>query len=755
MLSFAPPIRLIARYPVFADHQDSGLFHVLPAAPVLALREGAPDFGLMRYLGDGPNGEVLAGGFLSLVTELTVPVQAQADIARRLADELKHPVRLSVPLFDDGAVELTLLGNGAPFEVEILGSNRPSMAGTNTAAFQVALNANAAAFIEASIGDPTLPALIVYRMALSGVQPAYSVKVSGDLSRLEAELESRFRANVYFARSDIAAQTRDALAAAGVTVDTVVMDDNAAQDAAEAERTVLDWLTETFFDAAYGAKPQAQPGVVDSIAGSVSDLVDSLMPGASFKLKTRRESDIRQMDAVLNRTTVRRRDLVFQATLGAELYALRMDEDGTERPGWPVLRDRMVGGVNISAIPRREVRIGAMNRFASDGLAAIEVEIALPDPATGADTHPASFILHDAAARPLYAVNLLDAPAALLTEPYRYRLRCHFDPASPFGQRAAETGPWVESRAAELIVDPRVDGPYRLRAPVIGLAPGFPFAQFPQVSVDLRRVEGTEETQRDTAILSAEHPETTWTFRGHGEARSAFQYRLQFERPVAQGGPVTTDWQTETGLRVTLPDPLPHRRRASFFVALPWAEVQMAFLEIRYDDPAHGLRIDERVNLSADAPLVERDYAIADPAINVLAYRLTALILGRGFVQGDWRETTDTTIALGRELVEMRALRFRALGLPLAQHRLSELQIRAEALGADGTLRHQHRISIPADQSGTDLGIWTFPRFAPEVAKLRIKADWRDRNGFPDGGPWTDWDRDLVLIRVPQMTFQA
>ncbi len=764
MLSFAPPIRLIAGHPVFADHQDGGLFHVLPAAPMLAERaDGAPDFGLMRYLGDGPGGEALAGGFLSLATVLAVPAAAQAEITARLTAELGRPVRLSLPLFDDGQVELTLLGSGtaagSPFEVEVLGSARPSMAGENTASFQVALNANASAFVEASIGDPTLPALIVYRMALSGLQPAYRVRVSGDLARLERELDSRFRANVYYVRADIAAQTRDALGNAGIQVDTVIMDGEAASDAAAAEQAVLDWLTETFFDAAYGAQPPAPApaaGVVDSIAGSVMDLVDTLMPGASFKLKTRRESDIRQMDAVLNRTTVRRRDLVFQSALGHELYARRVDEDGVERPGWPALRDRMIGGVNIKAIPRREVRIGAMDRFASDGLSAVEVEIALPDPAgAGPDLHPAGFIFRDGAARQLYAVNLLDAPPALLTEAYRYRLRCHFDPASPFGQRPPETGPWIEGRAAELIVDPRVDGPYRLRAPVIGLAPGFPFAQFAQVSVDLRRMEGEVEAQRDSALLSAEKPETTWTFRGHGADPEQFQYRLQFERPVAQGGPVVTDWRREAGLRVTLPDPLPHRRRATFFVSLPWAEVQMAFLEIRYDDPAHGLRIDERVNLSAEAPLVERDYAIADPAVAAITYRLTALIAGRGFVQGDWRETLDTTIAVGRELVEMRAVRFRAVGLPLAQHRLSELQIRAEALGADGGLRHQHRITVPGDQSGTDLGTWTFPRFAPEVARLRIKADWRDRNGFPNGGAWTDWDRDLVLIRVPQMTFQA
>ncbi|MDQ1899312.1 hypothetical protein RAH32_02485 [Paracoccus sp. WLY502] len=764
MLSFAPPIRLIEGHPVFADHGDPGLFHVLPAAPLLAdAPDGGPAFGLMRYLGDGAGGAALAGGFLSLTTELPVPQAAQDRIAQRLSDELGRAVRLSLPLFDDGQVELTLLGQtqggaatpGTPFEVTVLGSTRPSMAGVNTASFQVALNATAAAFIEAGVGDPTLPALVVYRMALSGLHPAYRVKVSGDLSRLEQELDARFRANVWYVRADIAAQTRDALSTAGVRVDTVIMDGQATDDAAAAERAVLDWITETYFDPAYGTTPPPAPTLVDSLAGTVTDLFDTLMPGASFKLKTRRENDVRQIDAVLNRTTVRRRDLVFQATLGHELHALRVDQDGNERPGWPALRDRLIGGVNIASIPRREVSVGVMDRFASDGLFAVEVDLALPDPDGGGDLHPETFIFHDAADRQLYAVNLLDAASGLLTDPYRYRLRCHYDPASDFGQRPSETGPWIEGRAGELIVDPRVDGPYRLRQPVIGVAPGFPFAQFPQVTVDLRRMEGTEETQRAMLALTADRPEAEWTFRGHGADPQDFEYRLQFERPMAQGGPVALDWRREPGLRVTLPDPLPHRRRATFFATLPWSEVTIAFLEIRYDDPANGLRIDERINLSPDQPLIERDYAIADPQVAALTYRLTALMTGRGVVQGDWRETTDTTIAIGRELVEMRAVRFRALGLPLSLHRLAELRIEAQALGSDGTLHHQHRIAVAGDQTGTDLGTWTFPRFAPEVARLRIKADWRDTNGFPNGSPWTDWPRDLVLIRVPQMTFQA
>ncbi|UXU76509.1 MULTISPECIES: hypothetical protein [unclassified Paracoccus (in: a-proteobacteria)] len=766
MLSFAPPIRLIAGHPVLADHDRADLFHVLPAAPALALAaNGDPAFGLMRYLGDDAGGAALAGGFLSLATELTVPDGVQALIRQQLADQIGRVVQLSQPLFDDGQVELVLLGqasgadpgsNPGPFQVDVLGSARPAMAGRNAASFQVALNHTAAAFIEAAVGDPTLPALVIYRMALTGLQPGYRIQVNGDLSRLQDELDARFRANVYYLRADIARETRLAMAAAGVRVDTVVMDETAQDDAAAAERALLDWITDSFFDPQPVPPAPAGPaaGLVDGLLGGVAELFDTLMPGASFKLKSRRTEDLRQVHAVLQRTLARRRDLVFQATLGAELNARRIDETGVERADWPSLRDRLIGGVNIAAIPRREIRLGIMDRFASDGLAAVELDIALSAPDAAVPLHPRTVVFHDANQQHLYAVNLLDQPARLLTDPYHYRLRCHYDPASAFGPRPTEEGPWTQGRAGELIVDPRVDGPYRLRAPLLAVTPGFPFAQFPQVSIDLRRVEDGVETQRGALLLRADTPEARWIFRGHGAQPERFQFRTRFERPMPEGGPVISDWQDETGLRITLPDPLPHRRRATFFVSLPWAEVGLAFLEIRYDDDANGLHIDERVTLSSDQPVVDRDYAVADPALDRLQFRLTALILGRGFVQGDWRETTDTTIVLGRELVEMRAVRLRVLGLPLAAHGLAQLRLSAEAIGPGAVSLHPHSVLVDADRTDGDLGVWSFPRFVPPVSGLRVRADWRNADGFPDSTGWQGLDRDLALFRVPQMRFQ-
>ncbi|MFT4150795.1 MAG: hypothetical protein QM656_11425 [Paracoccaceae bacterium] len=755
MLSFAPPLRIIAGHPVFSDHLDPALFHVLPDRPRLGDGAvGLPDFHLTRFLGDGAGGQVLAGGFLSLGTRLAIPADHMTAIRDRIEDETGRPARLTPALFDEGRVELVLLGQGAdtrsPFGVTVLGSGMPSMAGTNTATFQVQLDHPAAAFVEACIGDPVLPALVIYRMALTGVEPAYSIRIDADWSAVKHQIDSRFRANVYYARADVQTGLREAAQAAGLRVQSVVMDQGSAPDAAAAEKAMLDWITGSFFDPAHGADPPAPGGgLVEQIAGSMGDLIETLMPGASFRLKEVREEDLRRMAATLDRSTARRRDLAFQATLGAELHDLRIDDRGQERPDWPATRDRLVTGVNIAGLARREVQVGVTDRFASDGLSAVEIDLRLVDPATGAGRNERTLAFHDAADREIWAVNLLGEDPALLTLPYDYRLRVHFDPASPFGALPATEGPWAQGRAPELVADPRIDGPYRLCAPVIGVMPGFPFAQFPQVLLDLRK--GADQSAM--LALTAETPEIRWTFRGTGAGAAEFDWRVTYDRPAAQGGPVVRDWETTAATRLTLPDPLPDRRQATFFADLPWPEVMTATLEVRMDDPARGRILDERIPLTADAPLIGRDYAVPAGSTAPLMFRLAALVRGRGLVQGDWRETGDTIIPLGRDLFEMRAIRFRVLGLPLAGHRLSQLSISAEALAPDGARLHDFRAERRAADTAGDLGIWSFPRFAPAVARLRLRADWRDPDGFPGDTGWIDWTRDLALFRLPQREF--
>lgn len=766
MLSFASPLTIVGGYPVFADTENSDLFHVAPRAPRLTLdANGDPAFALSRYLGDDADGGALVGGFLSLQTELAVPDEDRAAIALHMAETLGREVRLSSAMFDDGRVELVLLGQSpdggeSPFEVDILGSGRASLIGLNTAAFQIGLDHKAASFLEQSIGDPTLPALVVYRLKMSGMQPGYRVEVEADWHRFYKNLESQFKLNVYYVRADLEAKIRETLQDSDIRVKTTVFDGDQQAEADAAEKALFDWITETFFDPAYGQDPPPQPnpagGIMDEIKNSIFDVVDTLMPGASFKLKFVKEEETRHFSARIDRQMARQREVVFQASLGGVIHGFRVDpETGQDRDSWPALRDRLITGANIAAIPRREVSHGVMDRFASDGLAAVEIDLALKDPDTGDLVHQGSEIFRNGAERKTWAVNLLDEPAAFLTDPYHMRARLHFDPASDFGPLPSMESDWTTGRVSDLVVEPRLLGLYDLTSVEAALDPSFPFAQFARVIVEFRRVEDDGRlSQSGSIILNEESPGGRWIFRGTGANANQYEYRATYQRLSAEGGPIVIDWVPATQRRLTLPDPAPHRRRLSIFVAMPFAGIMRAFLELRYEDADNGVMIDERVNLDADTFAIDRTYAIADAEKQAISYRLTIFApASLGLVQGDWRETDDTRIVIDESLFQERNIRFRALGLPGADHDVKSLKITGEALSANGDVIAEKRIDVADDAAGSNLGSWSFRMREPDVAQVRVRADWRSGAGFTDSIDWTDVTGDLVVFRLPQKAF--
>ena len=768
MLSFAAPIHVIGGYPVFADSERRDLYHILPKAPKLTLTDnGDPAIALSRFLGDADDGSALAGGFLSLTTELVVPDADRAAVSLQLAEVLGREVQLSSAAWDDGSVELVLLGENpasdddeSPFSVDILGAGRPSLAGQNTAGFQVTLDHNAASFLEQSIGDHTLPALVLYRLKLSGMQPGFRVEVDADWHRVYKNLETQFKANVYYVRADLEAKIKKTLLDSDVRVKTTVFDGDQQAEAEAAEKALLDWVTGTFFDPAYGHEPPPPPsplgGIMDQIQNSIFDVMDTLVPGASFKLKLIKEDETRRFSARIDRSMARQRELVFQASIGSVVHGFRIDPDtGDERDTWPDLRDRLITGANITAIPRREVVHGVMDRFESDGIAAIEVDLALPHPETGELMHQGTEIFRDAATRKTWAVNLLDEPTAFLTNPYRMRARVHFDPASRFGAQSSRESEWTDGQVADLLIDPRMLGIYDLTAVSVGLDPSFPFSQFSRVVVEFRRAEddGTI-SQTGQIVLTAEAPLQNWIFRGFGDDPRAYEYRVTYQRLTAEGGPIVLDWAPSTQARLNLPDPAPHRRRLSVFVALPMDGVMRAFVEIRYDDDDNGMHIDERIDITPDTFALDRTYAIADPEKQRLSYRLTIFAPASfGLVQGDWRETDDTRIVIDEALFKERNIRFRALGLPSESHAVVDLKITGQALAADGAVIDEKIIDVARDKTGTHLGAWSFRMRDPDVDRLRIRADWRSPSGFSDAIDWRELDGDLVVFRLPQKSF--
>lgn len=783
MIFLNPPFRVAGGYAVLPDHADPGLFYAIPPSPRVARAPGGgPALSMIQYLGGGAGAAKIQGGLLTLTTELVVADEALAALRRRVAGSAGDAgsIRVEPVLFDEGSVELVALGaasgtpaapapetttdrgdapaaapaapaRAGPFAIQFLGAGRPSLGGANTATFQLVLDAPAAELIERALDAPSLPVLVIYRMAFAGLRPSFEIRVEADWRKAYHSLSNKAKLNLWYVAADAETMVSSALEETGVRIDTKVLGTGpGAQQAAErARKQLVDWVLQHLFT------PMADPaadaaGIGRVIDDTVWSLVRSVVPGVGYRLREVDDEQLRFLSAQMDEAVAERREVIPQGSLGAFLQPYRVDAQGRDDPAWPAIRSGLVQKVNLSGFPRLEVKVAVEDRFGSDGLREAQVEIGRP----GADASlrdAATFAFRSAGDRHDYVVNLLGEPEASFRAPYRHRVRAAFDPASPFGPHDPVVSEWQSGNTTELYVEPR--WAYAIRQVQASAAPTFSFAQFPAVSVELEyAAEGEASRQVGRLRLSEEHPEGTWRFRSFAPTALPYSYRVTYHR-AGGGGDIEGPWCQQIADWLSVPDPLPTKRTLNLFVNLPWPEIAMAYVQLRYADDANGIRYDEQIDLGPAARYVRRDYPIAAEGPRTIAYRLTMLLQAGGLLEGSWRETDDDRLILDRRLVERRIVTVRAVG-SLSESKLAEVRVSLQVRDpATDQVRAETELRLTPN--GAAPPPWEYLLGDPPARAVRAGAVFVDTNGFVQRTPQQTTDADLIVVDLRNKTIRA
>lgn len=740
MLTFKPPYETIDGVTLLSDHADPRVRYVVPSSPQLHLAtDGRPDFSLVQYLGGGAGAAKIAGGLLTFSAELAPPLAA-------LRNQVDFDLRPA--LFDAGTVELIALGissvaevsSGTPFEISVLGSGKPTLDVNNRITFQLVLDASAAELVEKLLDAPDLPLVLVYRMQLSGLRPSYQVVIEADWHKVYSNLQSRLKANAYYVAADVELTIQKALEENNIHIDTIVFGSDASDrsSAEAARRQLLDWVLERMFEPLFDTEPSTAETIVSAVDNVLFSLVRTIVPGVSYKLRALTQEQTRHFNIRMDETVAERRELVPQGTLGALFRSFQVDKQNQPNPAWPILRDSLVQKVNLDGFPRIEVTVAVEDRFTSDGIARVETEFRRPD-----GSAPQTFTFRQANERHTYVVNLLGAtnPFDL---PYQYRATVHFDPAHRFGPHPAAQTAWQEGRSAEQYVEPRLA--YTVEEIDVVLPPTFQFDQFATVVVDLAFGDQTERlTFRDAA------PQV-WRFRHDGGQRPAYRYTVSYLRPAgADAADIVLPTATTSTDLLSLPHPAPDKRPLQILVNLPFDGVHVAFLEIAYDDAAHGISFEEQIDLTADQRFVRKIYEIADGGPQELRYRLT-LFSNAGLLEGEWRTTEDTRLVVDAGLLENRVVTLRPLGGTLADNRLSAVRVTLQQRAADGTVRAEHGVMW---DSVTTVAKWEFPLGDPPVKAVHIQVTFVDQNGFTNRLPWRSSEASNLIVHLQRQELMA
>jgi hypothetical protein len=427
------------------------------------------------------------------------------------------------------------------------------------------------------------------------------------------------------------------------------------------------------------------------------------------------------------------------------LNRYRVDDRGEVRTDWPDRRGHIVSQVNLEGFPRLEVQVAVEDRFAADGLSQVQVDLERRD-AAGALHDPRSFVFRSADEREAYVVNLLGAEPADLRRPFHYRTTISFDPAGPFGPRPQLQADWRDGNVTELYVEPR--NAYRVTDVTVAATPTFSFGPFPAVTGEFRVRDATVGAEQHGRVaLAADRPQGTWRYASFGDRAQPYEYRLTYHREAASGGPIETPWASAIDDWLSVPDPMPVKRTINLFTSLPWADLSVAFVQIRYDDPTHGVHFEEQIDLGADTPFFKREYPIHADGPRALGYRLTLLFTSGALLEGSWRETDDERLVLDRRVVDNRRITVRALGGTLAELRLTSVEVELTSIDpTTGADRQSGRVAIASGKEA-EAQTWEYLLGDPPSRTVRVHAVFVDKNGFV-AEPVLTTESDLIVVQL-------
>jgi hypothetical protein len=489
------------------------------------------------------------------------------------------------------------------------------------------------------------------------------------------------------------------------------------------------------------------------IDDTVWSLTRTILPGVSYRLRQMDEQQTRLLSAQMDESVAERREVVPQGTLGGMLYHDRLDDNGAPRAGWPALRARLLQQAPLDGFPRLEVRVGCEDRFVGDGLSEVRVEVArrLADNSLADDK---AFAFRNGADRQTYVANLLGRVPANFSALYQYRQEIEFNPAGPFGPHPNVTTAWQTGRTAELFAEPR--DAYMIREVNASVSPDFSFGQFPAVTVEFRYTsEGDADPPAGRLRLDAGQSSQVWRFRSFAPSPLPYEYRATYHRPADAGGDIQGAWTPAIDNWLSLPDPLPVKRPLNLFVSLPWQDIATAFIDIHYEDDAHGVHFDDHIDLAPEQRFIRKEYLIAAGAPRALSYRLTILPKMADVIEGSWRQTEDDRLAIDKRLVDHRQISVQMIGGGLVENKLSEVRIHLQVRDPQtGRVRDMTDYDF-TDAAPAAPAPWEYLLGDPPVRTVYYSALFIDENGLTSDVAWTATQADLLVVQLRTKTITA
>ena len=633
MLYLKPPYYLIEGVTLFRDHEDPLQWYFLPAAPHLTILEDKasgqriPQFQLIKYRGRAGN-----GGFLNFDVNLGVEPETLDEVRRELRsrEHLNADPRLSPVLLEDGTVKLMLFGKQsgdvvgpdtpeAQFVLKIDHHAKPALYGNNQAAFSVQLDQEGVTVLEKAMQGEMAPIGVVYALDYLALRPAYNIRLSIDWERVQKHFEEHLGVNSLLFSADIDKITDELIEKRVIVLeaDTFVPEGDEEEGVTgrrdQALNQVREMITDAFFTPSLDPFQEKEDGW-DKAAGFFERIAQVHANGGHGALFSYKKLDYQRIDKkslninISERTTVKR-SIYPQGHLSGIFRTLRQEGLDPNRFIIPV-------DLDDAWFERRRVKVISRVDFAADNIVSVNVNLrygqqirsVLLDSTKGSgEVEWASILQNNAMVRAVtvdYTVNFKSSDGA--ERPMRLQ-------SSPL---------LIEGDNLE--IDPRGDGLYTLNS-IPMLTFNFPWLRYPLVEVRTRYNDAENAIRlSDTFLLRENTSEARWQRFMRDPNKSNFLYQVIYH--AAAGSDVVGEWLTANEDQILLRDPFPKKRTLTVVPNFRWSEVDRAFVDLLYEDPANELRQEESFEFNIDQNATQTFIVdVADPTLRHISYQVTVL----------------------------------------------------------------------------------------------------------------------------------
>lgn len=633
MLYLKPPYYLIEGVTLFCDHEDPLQWYYMPAAPHLTILEDKgsgqriPQFQLIKYRGRAGN-----GGFLNFDVNLGVDPATLEEVRRELRrrEHLSADPRLSPVLLEDGTVKLMLFGKQsgdvvgpdtpeAQFVLKIDHHAKPALYGDNQAAFSVQLDQEGVTVLEKAMQGEMAPIGVVYALDYLALRPAYNIRLSIDWERVQKHFEEHLGVNSLLFSADIDKITDELIDQRVIVIeaDTFVPEGDEEEGVTgrrdQALNQVREMITDAFFTPSLDPFQEKEDGW-DKAAGFFERIAQVHANGGQGALFSYKKLDYQRIDKkslnvnISERTTVKR-SIYPQGHLSGIFRTLR--QEGLDP-------NRFIIAVDLDDpwFERRRVKVLSRVDFAADNIVSVNVNLrygqqirsVLLDGTKGSgEVEWASIIQNNGMARAVtvdYVVNFKSSDGA--ERPMRLQ-------ATP-----------QIFEGDNLEIDPRGDGLYTLNSVPL-LTFNFPWSHYPLVEVRTRYNDPEHAIRlSDTFLLRESTPEARWQRFMRDPNKSNFLYQVIYH--AAAGSDVVGEWITANEDQLLLRDPFPKKRTLTVVPNFRWSEVDRAFVDLLYEDPANDLRQEASFEFNADQNATQAFIVdVVDPQVRHISYQVTVL----------------------------------------------------------------------------------------------------------------------------------